>query len=91
MFIRTPGAADLARINQADEARTDLDFGPAESFAVQNGPKTGDLIRHNVLNYLDLFSSRQLLYINQAIWILREVREANQVEPGTTRIYILGV
>ncbi len=73
LSIRAPGAADLARINQADQARTDLDFGSVESFAVQNGPKTGDLIRHNVLNYLDSFSSRQLLYINQAIRILREV------------------
>ena len=89
--MRTPGAADLARINQADQARTDLDFGPVESFAVQNGPKTGDLIRHNVLNYLDSFSSRQLLYINQTIRILEGIREANQVESGATRIYILGV
>lgn len=72
LFIRTPGAADWARINQADQARTDLDFGSVESFVVQNGPKTGDLIRHNVLNYLDSFSSRQLLYINQTIRILRE-------------------
>jgi DNA modification methylase len=73
LFLRTPSSADLARIVQANELRTDLDFGLADNFAVQNGPKSGDLIRHKVLNYLDAFSSRQLLTIHHALRILGEL------------------
>jgi putative DNA methylase len=67
LFLRSPDTKDILRIHQADELRSTLDFGPLEDFAVQNGPKSGDLIRHAVLNYLDTFSSRQLLYLHRAI------------------------
>lgn len=69
-FLRSPGANDLQRIHQANELRSTLDFGPTVSFAVQNGPKSGDLIRHSVPNYLDTFSSRQLLFLQHAIQTL---------------------
>lgn len=70
LFLRSPSANDILRIRQADELRSTLDFGPIEDFAVKNGPKSGDLIRHAVLNYLDTFSSRQLLYLHRAIQAL---------------------
>src|SRR5262249_6722937 len=34
------------------------------------GPKSADLIRRNIRSYLDLFSSRQLLYLRHAIDLL---------------------
>lgn len=71
-FFRAPGAADWARIKRADEQRSELDFGPLEDFRVHDGPKSGDLLRHNVRSYLDVFSSRQLLYLHQAIRQLRD-------------------
>ena len=71
-FYRTPGEWDLARIKQADAQRSALDFGPAEDFAVSDGPKSGDLLRHKIASYLDVFSSRQLLYLHHAIDLLRE-------------------
>jgi putative DNA methylase len=70
-FFRSPGEADLERIRQADQQRQTLDFGQLEDFAVQSGPKSDDLLRHYIHSSLDLFSSRQLLYLHQAIRQLR--------------------
>jgi putative DNA methylase len=72
LFLRSPGTSDISRIHQADALRSTLDFIPIEDFAVQNGPKSGDLIRHAVLNYLETFSSRQLLYLHRAIQSLSQ-------------------
>ncbi len=70
LFFRSPGQSDLARIREADAQRDELDFGPVEDFAVRDGPKSGDLLRHNIRSYLDVFSSRQLLYLSHAIRLL---------------------
>ncbi|MFQ5612364.1 MAG: hypothetical protein ACE5H9_09550 [Anaerolineae bacterium] len=70
-FFRSPGESDLLRIAQAEEQRGRLDFGPLGDFKVKNGPKSGDLLRHHIHSYLDVFSSRQLLYLHQAIQQLR--------------------
>lgn len=66
-FFRPPGPADLERLKAADARRIALDFGSTEAFAVQNGPKSRDLLRHGVASYLDVFSSRQLIYLEAAI------------------------
>ena len=71
-FFRSPGERDLIRIEQSEGLRAELDFGPVEDFEIMDGPKSGDLINHGVGSYLDLFSSRQLLYINHAIQALNE-------------------
>jgi len=67
LFFASPTTADLTRIEQADMLRPQLDFGASADFAVQSGPKSADLINHGIASYLDLFSSRQLLYLRQAI------------------------
>ena len=72
LFFRPPGESDLARIDQAEMMRDGLDFGALEDFSVQDGPKSGDLIRRNINSYLDVFSSRQLLYLHQATRQLRD-------------------
>ena len=66
-FLRSPGDSDRARISQANKMRQGLDFGPLDDFQVAGGPKSGDLLRHNIRSYVDLFSSRQLLYLHQSI------------------------
>jgi len=70
LFFAAPTPADLARIEQANARRVGLDFGPLADFAVQPGPKSADLINHGITHYLDLFSSRQLLYLQRAIELL---------------------
>ena len=70
IFFRSPGPADLDRIHEADRQRAALDFGPVERFAVRNGPKSSDLLSKNVKSYLDVFSSRQLLYLHHSIQLL---------------------
>ena len=71
LFYRSPDEEDLRLVGAADQARTRLDFGSVEDFLVRPGPKSMDLIRHHVGSYLDLFSSRQLLYLDSAIKHLR--------------------
>ena len=71
VFFRSPGAADLERIREANRQRDTLDFRPVEGFAVKNGPKSGDLMSRNICSYLDVFSSRQLLYLYHSIELLR--------------------
>jgi len=67
LFFRSPSVTDLERIMQAEQRRATLDFGPPEAFAIANGPKSRDLIRHGIHSYLDVFSTRQLLYLDAAI------------------------
>ncbi len=82
-FFRSPGETDLAHIRQADEQRSRLDFGPLSDFAVRDGPKSGDLLRHNVRSYLDVFSSRQMLYLHHATQQLRDYTGINHLTLGT--------
>ncbi len=70
-FFRSPGRNDLEKLAQADALRTNLSFGEVENFSVQNGPKSGDLLRRNITYYLDLFTSRQLMYLDSAIRLLK--------------------
>ncbi len=70
LFFKSPDAADLARLRVADAQRANLDFGDPADFAVMAGPKSGDLRNRNVTSYLDVFSSRQLLYLFHAIRLL---------------------
>lgn len=74
LFYRTPSRHDLDLIEAADRIRDELDFGDPTDFLIQGGPKSNDLIRHNVRSYLELFSSRQLLYLHCAIQQLRHHR-----------------
>lgn len=72
LFFRSPSEQDLARIAQAEKQRNQLDFHPLENFEVKDGPKSGDLLKRNIRSYLDLFSSRQLLYLDRAVQRLHD-------------------
>lgn len=72
LFFRCVSDEDLTRIGQADSARASLPFDPKD-FRVSPGPKSDDLLRRGVTNYLDLFSSRQLLYLHEAIRVLKDL------------------
>jgi putative DNA methylase len=82
LFFRSPGESDLARIDQAEEHRGGLDFGPLEDFRVKDGPKSGDLLKRRINSYLDIFSSRQLLFLHQAIQQLHNYDDVIKLSLG---------
>lgn len=82
LFFRSPGETDLARLDQAEAQRCKLEFGPPEDFRVKDGPKSRDLLKHNVHSYLDVFSSRQLLFLRQAIQQLEKCNDAAKLNLG---------
>jgi putative DNA methylase len=59
-------------IEQAERVRHELDFGLPKYFEIKHGPKSEDLIRRGITSYLDLFSSRQLIYLGFATDLLKE-------------------
>jgi adenine-specific DNA methylase len=71
--------ADNAQIARANDRRAGLGFG--SELKVHPGPKSSDLIRRRVHSYLDLFSSRQLIYLQGAIEVLAQF-------DGYSRLYL---
>ena len=70
LFYASPRAVDRERLAAADEQRASLYFEDAGGFLVNGGPKSRDLHNHGVQSYLELFSSRQLLYLHETLRIL---------------------
>jgi putative DNA methylase len=70
-FLKEPDAKLLELLAEADQLRTGLQL-PREHFVVEPGRKSIELIRRGIDNYLDLFSSRQLLVLERAIASLPE-------------------
>ena len=66
LFFKVPATADVAAIQRANDRRPALAFTP-QDFIVEPGHKSIQLVRRGIDNYLDLFSSRQLLFLEQAI------------------------
>ena len=69
LFFKSLSAADRSVLALADEERPFLNLDPTD-FAIEPGRKSRQLIRRGIDNYLDLFSSRQLRYLEQAIKLL---------------------
>jgi len=80
-FVRTRSPADLELMRRADQLRPHLASKPAD-FVVVPGPKSGDLINHGVGTYLDLFSSRQLLYLSTAVELLGQLDRLTRLHLG---------
>jgi putative DNA methylase len=66
LFFAAPSAHDRAQIAAANARRPAAWDHVADAFAVSAGPKSRDLLSRGVRSYLDLFSSRQLLYLQKA-------------------------
>ena len=62
-----------------------------ENFDVKTGPKSDDLLQRNIKSYLDVFSSRQLLYLNRAIQILENYTGIEKLDFRYAGIHIFGV
>ena len=63
LFHRAPDWRDRERQAAADAHRAALSFAP-ELFCVEGGDKSIQLLRRGIHTYLDLFSSRQLLFLD---------------------------
>ncbi|NKQ35123.1 MAG: hypothetical protein HF973_05840 [Chloroflexi bacterium] len=66
LFFAALRQDDVARLEEADALRGQLPFAPAD-FALASGSKSHSLKERQVGSYLDLFSSRQLLYLDTAV------------------------
>ena len=63
IFFKAPSVFDRTLIAQAELARGRY---TEDDFQIGHGPKTRNLHRRGIKSYLDLFSSRQLLYLRTA-------------------------
>src|SRR5690606_8687087 len=73
LFFARLSAGDLRLIEQADNLRVGLVAEMPDWFQIADGSKSSDLVRRGILSYLELFSSRQLLYITSAARHLRQM------------------
>ncbi len=65
-FHKSPDWRDQEKQACADAQRATLPFHPGD-FAVGPGDKSNQLLHRRVYSYLDLFSSRQLIFLNEVI------------------------
>ncbi|QTA83979.1 SAM-dependent DNA methylase domain-containing protein [Desulfonema limicola] len=72
-FFKKPSALDMEKINISNTNRPDFNSGSDDFFKINSGPKSDDLIRRKIFSYLDLFSSRQLIYLQNAIDLLSDI------------------
>lgn len=66
LFFSTPQPSNWDALQHADGLRATLGLSSAD-FEITHGPKSRDLIGKGIESYLDLFSSRQLVYLAAAI------------------------
>jgi putative DNA methylase len=76
LFFKPPDEMDLDTLTKANTRRNKWITDDDNSFTIWPGPKSRDLIRHNIRDYRDLYSSRQLLYLKESIDILPSIEPA---------------
>lgn len=81
LFFSAIQSSDLDSIRHADKHRSSLPFSESE-FKIVAGPKSGDLVKRGIKSYLDLFSSRQLLFLHHAIIHNRALDHVSQLKLG---------
>ena len=69
LLFKAPDERDMTLLDEANEMRQSLPFGLAD-FTIDPGRKSRQLTPRGIENYLDLFSSRQLIYLYHAIQLL---------------------
>jgi hypothetical protein len=78
-FFKAMDAMDWAGIAQAQEAVRPLGIGDAERFRVPSGPKSSDLLTRNITSFRDLFTARQLLYLDTSAALLEEIPQEDRL------------
>jgi DNA modification methylase len=85
LALGRPQAVDHELVRPGGEEHPPLTLGATADFAIGPGPKSGDLLRLGVTSYLELFSPRQLIYLDEAI---RQVAAADPVTHLTLALLI---
>ncbi|MDY6972782.1 MAG: hypothetical protein SV775_10685 [Thermodesulfobacteriota bacterium] len=67
MFYKSVRDDDLALHNQAANLCKQIYFNRLKDFRIHSGPKSKDLLKRGINNYHELFTPRQLLYLNASI------------------------
>ncbi len=81
LFFKAFDETDKKILAEVNQLRDSLGF-EREAFAVDRGRKSAQLFYRDIDNYLDLFSTRQLLYLERAIAHLRPFPPAIQLNLG---------
>lgn len=72
-FFKHLDAGDWAILERARVIAQSLNFGDPRGFEIPGGPKSDDLRRRNICSFLELFTPRQLLYLQTAARLLAEL------------------
>ena len=82
LFFKKPKPKDLSLIKFSNSQRPSINFQPIDGFDVIPGPKSIDLVRHGIHSYLDLFSTRQLLYLESSVEFLNSLNDLTKLNLG---------
>ncbi|NVM26725.1 MAG: hypothetical protein HWN70_12525 [Desulfobacterales bacterium] len=77
-FFKSLDDVDRELWQEAREQFGTLDFNRRGTFAVRPGPKSKDLLRNGISNYLDVFSARQLYYLETAIRLIQAMEDRTE-------------
>ena len=83
LFFAALRPEDAARLDEANARRGQLSFDPND-FALAPGSKSKSLKERRVNSYLDLFSSRQLLYLDTVVSLFRSQSPVTNYQLPTT-------
>lgn len=78
-FFKVPDQRDLQLIDAAASRAAGLAFPGDNGFKVPQGPKSNDLITRGVTSFLDLFSSRQRIYLYEAKQCIDEMASEHRL------------
>jgi len=79
VFHKRVNEQDVSLVHEAERKFADTTTLDPSEFTVPEGPKSKDLISRKVRSYLDLFSRRQLFFIEQAIKLIRTESEEHRL------------
>jgi len=76
-YFKSVDSFDLDRIKESEESSScNL---PKRNFAINEGPKSKDLIRRNIKYYSELFYPRQAIYLNESKKLIQKVPEEHRL------------
>ena len=81
-FFKRVDTADLALLAKASSSAKGLTFSDPEGFHIPTGPKSDDLQQRHIMDFRDLFTPRQLLYLNTSLALLRELSDEHRLWLG---------
>jgi putative DNA methylase len=78
-FFKAAKQDDLELIAQARAQAEGLTLGDPQSFRVPSGPKSDDLLRREITSYQELFTPRQLLYLDTSVDLLSKLPQDDRL------------